>query len=79
MCTGRDEKKYLSNLVSVAGTSLTVSRNGRGVKVMKREKNKGGKWKKRGMGTETSDSKDRVYISGLKQLFLSACVEKQQM
>lgn len=46
MCSETEGKKNLSNLVSVAGTSLCVSRNeirGGGEEVMKIEKKKIGK------------------------------------
>lgn len=62
----------LSNLVSIAGSSLALSRSefrGGGEKGMKREKQnkRGGNWKKRGRDAQNTkgracDCRDRVYF-----------------
>lgn len=63
MCSETEGKKNLSNLVSVAGTSLCVSRNeirGGGEEVMKIEKKKLGNCKKKGMNTKHKRQSQRL-------------------
>ncbi len=81
-----DWKKKISNLVSVAGASLTVPRNEirvGGEKVMKRVKKKRGeigkeRYEHPNRRGRACDCRDREYISGPKLCYFVRVLKRQQ-